>query len=40
MSSHQPVEPICVWVNDAARMFGVGRTKFYELISAGELKIV
>jgi excisionase family DNA binding protein len=40
MSSHQPVEPICVRVNDAARMIGVGRTKLYELISAGELETV
>ena len=40
MSSHQPVEPICVRVNDAARMIGVGRTKVYELISSGELETV
>jgi len=35
-----PVEPICVKVNDAARMIGVGRTKLYELISAGEVDVV
>jgi excisionase family DNA binding protein len=35
-----PVEPICVKVNDAARMIGVGRTKLYELIAAGEVDIV
>ena len=40
MSDHQPVEPICVRINDAARMIGVGRTKLYELISAGELETV
>lgn len=40
MSGHQPVEPICVRVNDAARMIGIGRTKLYELISAGELETV
>lgn len=40
MSDHQPVEPICVRVNDAARMIGVGRTKLYELISSGELETV
>ena len=40
MSGHQPVEPICVRVNDAARMIGVGRTKLYELISSGELETV
>ena len=37
MSGPQPAEPICVRVNDAARMIGVGRTKLYELISSGEL---
>ena len=40
MSGLQPVEPICVRVNDAARMIGVGRTKLYELISNGELETV
>ena len=40
MSGHQAVEPICVTVNDAARMIGVGRTKLYELISSGELETV
>lgn len=40
MSGHHPVEPICVRVNDAARMIGVGRTKLYELISSGELETV
>jgi len=40
MSGHPPVEPICVRVNDAARMIGVGRTKLYELISNGELETI
>ena len=40
MSGQQLVEPICVRVNDAARMIGVGRTKLYELISSGELEKV
>ena len=40
MSGHQPVEPICVRINDAARMIGVGRTKLYELIATGELETV
>lgn len=40
MSGQQSVEPICVRVNDAARMIGVGRTKLYELISSGELETV
>jgi len=40
MSGPQPVEPICVRINDAARMIGVGRTKLYELIATGELETV
>jgi excisionase family DNA binding protein len=31
-------EPICVRINDAARMIGVGRTKLYELIASGEVE--
>lgn len=33
-------DSICVRVNDAARMIGVGRTKLYELIAAGEIETV
>jgi excisionase family DNA binding protein len=33
-------DPICVRVNDAARMIGIGRTKLYELIAAGEVEAV
>ena len=33
-------DPICVRVNDAARMIGIGRTKLYELIAAGEVETV
>ena len=33
-------DPICIRVNDAARMIGVGRTKLYELIAAGEVETV
>ena len=40
MSGHQPAEPICVRVNDAARMIGIGRTKLYELIASGELETI
>lgn len=40
MSGHQPVESICVRINDAARMIGVGRTKLYQLIATGELETV
>lgn len=38
MTAHQPPDPICVRVNDAASMIGVGRTKLYELIAAGEVE--
>ena len=40
MTAPPPVEPICVKVNDAARMIGVGRTKLYELIADGEVETV
>lgn len=40
MTAHPPSEPICVRVNEAARMIGVGRTKLYELIAAGEVETV
>lgn len=33
-------DPICVRVNDAARMIGVGRTKLYSLIASGDLQAV
>ena len=40
MTASLSPEPICVRVNDAARMIGVGRTKLYELIAAGEVETV
>ncbi len=40
MTALPPPEPICVRVNEAARMIGVGRTKRYELIAAGEVETV
>lgn len=40
MSGPPPTDPICVRVNDAARMIGVGRTKLYALIAAGEIDTV
>lgn len=40
MSDVAHLEPICVRINDAARMIGIGRTKLYELISTGELETV
>jgi excisionase family DNA binding protein len=32
--------PLCVRVNVAARMIGIGRTKFYQLISDGEVEVI
>ncbi|OYX65688.1 MAG: excisionase [Sphingomonadales bacterium 32-64-17] len=40
MTARPSPDPICVRVNDAARMIGVGRTKLYELIAAGEVETV
>lgn len=40
MTALPPPEPICMRVNEAARMIGVGRTKLYELIAAGEVETV
>ena len=40
MTAPPPVEPICVKVNDAARMIGVGRTKLYELIASGQIEAI
>ena len=33
-------EPICVKINDAARMISVGRTKRYELIATNQIEVV
>jgi excisionase family DNA binding protein len=32
--------PLCVRVNVAARMIGIGRTKLYELIGNGEVETI
>ncbi|GMN02800.1 helix-turn-helix domain-containing protein [Erythrobacter sp. MTPC3] len=41
MNHHQYTsDTICVKINDAAQMIGVGRTKLYELIAAGEVETV
>lgn len=40
MTTPPPPDPICVRVNDAAHMIGVGRTKLYALIAAGEVETV
>jgi excisionase family DNA binding protein len=40
MMAPGPPEPICVKVNDAARMIGVGRTKLYELIATQQIEVI
>lgn len=40
MSDLKSIEPICVRINDAARMIGIGRTKLYELIASGDVEAV
>ena len=32
--------PITVRINEACRLTGIGRSKLYELIQAGEIKII
>jgi excisionase family DNA binding protein len=34
------MEPVCISVNEALGALGVGRTKLYELINAGKLRVV
>ena len=34
------LQPLAVRVKDACRIIGIGRSKLYELISAGEIKII
>lgn len=40
MTTPPSPEPICVRVNEAARMIGVGRTKLYALIATGQVEAV
>jgi excisionase family DNA binding protein len=40
MIAPAPPDPICVKINDAARMIGVGRTKLYELIATNQIEVV
>ena len=40
LASAIPPAPLCVRVGVAARMIGIGRTKFYELINAGEVETI
>jgi excisionase family DNA binding protein len=36
----QAMEPLCLSINDTAQTLGIGRTKIYELINAGQLETV
>jgi excisionase family DNA binding protein len=40
MISESNPAPLCVRVNVAARMIGIGRTKLYELIGNGEVEAI
>ncbi|RIV80489.1 DNA-binding protein [Aurantiacibacter xanthus] len=40
MSNNPVPDAISVRIKDACRMTGIGRSKFYELIAAGEVEIV
>ncbi|NJO32238.1 MAG: helix-turn-helix domain-containing protein [Rhodospirillales bacterium] len=40
MTAPLPPDRICVKINDAARMIGVGRTKLYELIATNQIEVV
>ena len=40
MISDASPAPLCVRINVAARMIGIGRTKLYELIGDGEVDVV
>lgn len=35
-----PPDPICVKIDEAMRMIGVGRTKLYELIATNQIEVV
>lgn len=34
------VTPLTISVNDALAMLGIGRTRFYELVAAGEIQTI
>lgn len=40
MSIEPPPAPITVRIKDACRMTGIGRSKLYLLIAAGEIQII
>lgn len=40
MDSGSAIRPISVRISEACRLTGIGRSKLYELIAAGEIHIV
>lgn len=40
MSDEKSVQPLTVRIREACRMTGIGRSKLYELIQAGEIEII
>ena len=39
-TSNGPAAPITVRINEACRLTGIGRSKLYELIQAGEIETI
>jgi len=40
LSRNEELTPLAVRVREACRLTGIGRSKLYELIAAGELRII
>lgn len=38
MSLHNPINPLSVGVEDGARLIGVARSMFYEILARGEIE--
>lgn len=38
MSPHNPMNPLSVGVEDGARLIGVARSMFYEILARGEIE--
>ena len=39
-SGARSITPLTISVNDALAMLGIGRTRFYELVAAGEIQTI
>lgn len=39
-AQHQPLRPLTVRIPEACRITGIGRSKLYELIAAGEIETI